>query len=198
LLSVVLLGGFRFGIDSTARGAAHTANVDHVLLVQDVLRRTLGHANPRYVPDDPMHPHIDFEGTPDSIGFLAPAPAAIGGASYARYAVSVSRFGGDARLLLKAGLDLATRADPTTVVDEVLLSGVNGVEFSYYGVTGADKSAEWHDRWSGELRLPQLVRVHVRFPDRDTRVWPTLIIALRIAVDTQCIYDPSTKQCQGR
>ena len=63
---------------------------------------------------------------------------------------------------------------------DVLLDNVVALEFSYYGARDRGADAEWTDRWDDKQRLPLLVRVKIVFPESDRRVWPELIVALKI------------------
>jgi general secretion pathway protein J len=78
------------------------------------------------------------------------------------------------------------------------MPNVEAVEFSYFGRRRSDREAAWHEQWIGEAALPQLLRLKMRLPSADTRLWPDLFIAPRISVDVGCVYDPFSKQCRGR
>lgn len=56
--------------------------------------------------------------------------------------------------------------------EEVLMGGVKGVEFSYYGL--GDGRPGWHHAWNTP-RLPQLVRVHFAFM-KSGQHWPDILI----------------------
>ena len=80
----------------------------------------------------------------------------------------------------------------------ILMPNVEEVALSYFGKKRSDRAAAWHDTWTAEPGLPRLVRVTVRLPAGDTRLWPDLITSPRITADVGCIHDPLTKRCRGR
>ncbi len=60
------------------------------------------------------------------------------------------------------------------------------------------EAPSWRTSWSNEKTLPQLVRIYAVFPDGDARIWPEFVVAPRVSVDVNCLYDALTKYCQGR
>jgi general secretion pathway protein J len=197
LLSVILLGSLHLGLKAWERGAVHADRVDHVALVQNFLRRAIEDAYPLFAVDAAAQGRVEFEGTANSLRLLSSAAHAL-------------RSGGRSRLSLAAvegaqgGLDLVVTARPELARDEgavtrkVLLANIQSVELSYFGRGRSDREPAWHDQWTGEVRLPQLVRIQVTFPPGDRRLWPELAVAPRIGADVGCVYDPLSKQCRGR
>jgi general secretion pathway protein J len=195
-LSVILLGSLHFGLKAWERGAVHADRIDHVALVQSFLRRAIEDAYPLFAVDAATEGRVDFEGTDSSLRLLSSAAHAL-------------RSGGRSRLSLAAvqgrqGLDLVVTATPELASDDgaltrkVLLANIQSIALSYFGRGRADREPAWHDRWTGEVRLPQLVRIRVSFPPGDLRLWPDLAAAPRIGADVGCVYDPLSRQCRGR
>jgi general secretion pathway protein J len=197
-VSLALFGALRFGIMAWARGTAHVERVEDVAFVQGFLRRLIADEYPMFLSNDPTRPHVDFEGTAGSLSFLAPAPIAIARGGRSRFALSVDRHHGRADLVIASRPELTARDDASTSIRKVLLAGVQTVEFSYFGRRRSDGVAQWRDAWVGELTMPALVRVQVRFAADDARLWPDLVLAPRIAVDVGCVYDTLTRRCRGR
>jgi general secretion pathway protein J len=198
LLSLVLTSSLRFGFTAWARGSEHADSVDHKVLVQDFLRRTVGDAYPYFLPTDPTHGpgYVDFSGTPQSLHFLASAPTALGSRGRVRFGVELERSSSKTELVVTTTPELAeASAKPQR---KILASNVETVEFAYFGKKRSERAPDWHDAWREELTLPQLVRVRVRPASGDTRPWPDLIIAPRLTADVECVHDPLTKQCRGR
>ncbi len=198
LLSIALAGGLRFGVDAWARGVAHSDQLSRTTVVQGFLRRVVGEAYPYFLSRDPTHQYVDFEGTSESLAFLASAPAVLGGAGQSRFRLTVTKHDGLADLVMTLRAELALADGPSTAEKKTLLAGAAFVEFAYFGRLRPDPNAHWHDRWTGQAVLPQLISIQVRFPEGDSRLWPDLVVAPRIAVDVGCSYDPLTKQCRGR
>jgi general secretion pathway protein J len=197
LLTAALTASLRFGLDAWAKGTAHSDQLSRTLTVQGLLRRTLQEAYPYFVFNDPACQCVDFDGARDALMFLAYAPAALGGSGRSRFRLSVTRHEGLSDLVMTSQAELAAGGSPSSE-EKTLLAGAASVEFSYFGRLRTESGAKWHDQWSRQTVLPQLLRIQVRFAEGDARRWPALVIAPRIIVDAGCVYDQLTKQCRGR
>lgn len=198
LLSLILLDSLRLGVTSWRRGTMHSESTNEALVVQSHLRRLIGDTYPRYVSVDPTRGHVDFDGGATSLNFLASTPIALGGAGRSRFGLSVERHEQRSDLVLVAYPELGDREHSAFAAKRALLANIESVQLSYFGKTRSDNGAAWHDQWTGQATLPQLVRVMVRFPKTDARLWPELLLTPRISADVGCVYDPLSKQCRGR
>jgi general secretion pathway protein J len=193
LLTAALFGSVHFGLKAWERTTSRAAAIDQNLLVQDFLRRMIAAAYPSFVVDDLTHGHIDFAGTETSISFFAPTPVARGLGGRSRFVVSLDQN----KALTVISQSEWVPAEAVSRVRDVLMTNLEGIEFSYFG-KGRSGPLQWRNSWVAEPSLPQLVRLRVKFPSDDQRVWPELLIAPRIDVDVGCVYDLLTKQCRGR
>lgn len=196
LLSVILLASLRFGLKAWERGTTHSDRVDHIMLAQDFLRRAIEDAYPYFSAADPTHGYVDFDGNANALRLLASASRALGGSGRSRILLSVNGHDGRSDLVVSSSPELGN--DIALSARKVLLANVQSIEFFYFGKGRSDRAETWRGHWTQETALPRLVRIHVQFPSGDTRLWPELVIAPRIAVDVGCVYDPLTKQCRGR
>jgi general secretion pathway protein J len=195
LLSVILLGGLQLGLRAWERGAGHGTRVDHIALAQNFLRRAIEDAYPFFVTDAALHSRVEFEGTGDSLRLLSSTSRALGKGGRTWWLLTVSRDLNRADLLIIVRLELAGDSDTAR---KILLPDIQAVELSYFGRTGTERQPGWRQQWTNTVELPKLVRIRVSFPPGDTRTWPELVIAPRIAADVGCVYDPLSKQCRGR
>jgi general secretion pathway protein J len=195
LVSVILLGGLHFGLKAWERGTTHTDRVDHVALVQSFLRRNIEDAYPYFTAATAARGQIEFEGSSSSLRLLATTSQALSSGGRSRLSLTVARGRQGLDLIVEVTPELANNAGQAK---KVLLANVQSVELAYFGRGRPEREAVWRDRWTGEPRLPDLVRIEVTFPPGDTRFWPALIVAPRIGADVGCIYDPLTKRCRGR
>jgi general secretion pathway protein J len=196
LVSVILLGGLHFGLKAWERGTTHTDRVDHVALVQSFLRRNIEDAYPYFTAATATRGQIEFEGSSSSLRLLATTSQALSSGGRSRLSLTVVRGRQGLDLIVEVTPELANDAEK--VAKKVLLTNVQSVEVAYFGRGQSDRETVWRDRWTGEPRLPDLVRIEVTFPPGDTRFWPALVVAPRIGADVGCIYDPLTKRCRGR
>lgn len=195
LLSMALFHSVRFGMTAWQRGGERSDQIHISMLVQDLLRRLIGQAYPLVLEDGTGTGRVDFAGTATSLEFLAPVPVALASGGRARFKLSIERRGDQSDLVLASRPELAAGDGESS--RKTLLATMETGEFAYFGATD-QSAAQWHERWSGGLSLPALVRVRVHFARSDPRLWPDLTIAPRIGADVGCEYDPLTKLCRGR
>ncbi len=186
---VILFGGLRFGSRAWEKSNGETDATDTVRVVQSLIRNEIARACPRRISagDSTAAPRVVFTGTEEALSFLAPAPVSSGLAGCARLALAVLPDGREERLVLRIG----TGDQPSSVRETDLIKHARSIALAYL-----DKDTGWRAGWSDERDLPALVRVRVRFPDGDARVWPELYAAPEISAEADCTYDSNTKSCQ--
>jgi len=192
LVAVMLLGAIRYGLTIRERTALRATAFDKVVAVQDFLRNSLTLAYPRLIGEANGTGRLEFEGTPTSIRFVAPAMQSRGRGGRSSFTVALSKSSPPA---LVVDVD-----DPRAAANgrkDVLLTNVADVTFSYLPKIASGET-RWLDRWDPGASLPAAIRVNVRFPEGDQRVWPELLIVPRIDVDVSCVLDDLTKRCRGR
>lgn len=194
LVSVVLFGGLRFGTRAWEAGNARVERLAEVQAVQGVLRRRIAQA---VLPEDAgaesafSDSPAAFAGAEDSLRFVALVPSRVGVGGFYLFELSVADDGDGARLELAWRL---FRPDQPGDLDEpapglggrrVLIEGIEEAKFGYYGAerAGAEAGAEaeWRERWDGADGLPALIALKVAFPAGDSRSWPDLVVAPKLA-----------------
>jgi general secretion pathway protein J len=198
LLSMALFSSVRFGVTAWQRGTDRSDQIHASMAVQDLLRRLIGEAYPLLLSDGTGNGRVDFAGTATSLDFLAPVPVALASGGRARFSLAIDRHGDVSDLVLTSRPELAAGDANAALRRKTVLATIEAADFSYFGAGRSDGTAQWRDHWSGEMTLPALVRVRVRFARSDARLWPDLVIAPRITADVGCVYDPLTKLCRGR
>lgn len=188
LMSVLMFGGLRFGLRAWESGSELIDEGAQVELAQSLLRSGLSQARlpSLVIPENEEHDTISaFVGTADAMSFVAPFPSHSGIAGLGVFLLSErQRQNGDGAALALAWKVFrpdefnseASEADE----ERVLLEGVAGIEFAYYGRFDANLPRDWLDHWDGNFGLPQLIRVRVSFPAGDRRRWPDLVVAPRL------------------
>jgi general secretion pathway protein J len=195
MIALMLAGTTQYGIAAWRRTDAFAATAGELLLGRTILARDLARAYPEWRIEGDGSPRVAFDGTADSMRFLAPAPDSMGGAGLARFSLAVGGDHGDRFLALAAGLELGTGE---TAPASVLLDRAVRIEFAYYGPPAPGAAPSWQEEWRARAELPMLVRVRVVLPPGDARHWPELIVRPSIAVDAGCVYDPLSYHCRGR
>lgn len=196
LLATLLFGNVRFGLHAWQKASVSTERFQRSMISRDLLRRMIGNLYPMLVPGDPTQPQIDFDGGKEAVNFLGYAPTVASGGRF-RFRVFIERRRDQADLVMSSTPELADSDSPMTA-KTLLLSGIERVEFSYFGDSASGQHSQWNDSWIKRSEIPSLVRIRVTTRSDEAQFWPDLIIAPRILADVGCVYDPITMRCRGR
>lgn len=193
LLFALLHDGFSLGQRVWDRATTRlSARVDEVEAVQAMLRERLALAYPAYgFQGDGA---VTFEGDAGRLAFDSRPTDAMGPGTYLRFVLEATADG---------VLELAWRPDTDRRLAAPfqrapILAGVAGLEIAYFGAARGDVVERWTASWRNQPRPPRLVRLRVRFPPGDARLWPDLVVAPRATVDALCAWDSQTRGCRGR
>ncbi len=192
------------GLDGSRRanllGGARTQKVEQVETAQAMLRQRLQAmiAAPSFYS---MRQVVDFNGEPGQLTFIAPPGQAQGAGTPRSYRLWLAA---DGALTLSSQPE--SGGPPASVRHEVLLTGVQGLDLAYFGVTAnipgagstADAPLSWQSAWGYRTEPPRLVRIRLRFAANDTRWWPDLLIRVWPDVDTSCQLASNGNSCRGR
>jgi general secretion pathway protein J len=107
LLSVIVLGSLRIGIKAWQRETVHAEAIDRVQHAATMLRSLIEDAYPYYTGGGEARNRIEFEGTSETLGFLASAPLALGGIGRSRFRVYLEHHAGQIDLMLSSEPELA-------------------------------------------------------------------------------------------
>ena len=179
-ISVLMLGGLRFGARAWEAGDARIERIADVQVAQRFLRRQIATARPLESRRDGQSSVIAFAGDGTWMRLIAPLPAHLALGGLYRVSLFVDDEDGRDRLMLAWRLYQSEDDDgvrPAEGQESVLIDDVAEVDFSYLRVAAEGGDTEWVDRWEDETGLPALVRVVIAFDDDDDRSWPPLIVA---------------------
>jgi general secretion pathway protein J len=136
----------------------------------------------------------DINGQPDTLEFLAPPNDATRPAPLRRYRLELTV----GRQLVLSSISDVVSARDTRITRQVLLSGVQQLDLSYYGVAQSDTAKLWRSTWYQQVTPPEMVRIRVAFGRGDRRTWPDLIIRPLTTIDSNCVLSSATSRCRGR
>lgn len=197
LLSVGLVGAFRVGERTYSKITQLDASSWDIAVTQRFLHQAIESANPGSAGAGEAAAAFGFEGAPGRLRFLAPMPQSAGAAGNYRYEVLVESTSNSKNLIVRWIPDRG-RSVSTEGGSETLISGIADAEWSY--LQPADdaqgRSARWVSDWTGQSKLPVLVRLRVTFPERDSRRWPEFLVAPRLDADTGCHFDSISQSCR--
>ncbi|HCK80860.1 MAG TPA: prepilin-type N-terminal cleavage/methylation domain-containing protein [Candidatus Competibacter sp.] len=174
LLLVVLYSGLRLGLNGTDSGERRAEATNRLRLVQEFLRRQLVQSMTVRTNDQQGNRVVVFSGQADGIEFVAPLLTQLGQGGLYRIRLGAS----DGRLWMRWRLYRADEGPAGGQEREtVLLDGVTGVEWGYFGPERDDdqQPPRWRADWSNTERRPLLVRLNLTRPGEP---WPDLVVAL--------------------
>jgi general secretion pathway protein J len=179
LLTMLLLEGLRLGTARFTRDPERLERWSRIAVAQDALRTRLADARP-LLPPGGGNPYLLFDGRPDQITFIAPAPRSVPRGGLEALAISYVRGDVDADgglLLRAAAFDLTAGAGDVRTT--TLLDHVRRAAFSYFGTSSSEATPRWHAAWQDPIQLPTLVRLSIDFSDGSRT--PDVIVALRLS-----------------
>lgn len=188
LLMAALFGGLRLGARVWETSETRLDAAARIQVVQDFVRQRLATALPLEAPlpeeGDGYRPL--FLGEADAARFATLMPEHLGtGVALMELALSESdEEEGGTDLVLRwrpfepyPGTAEDLQAVPDVAPEErVLLERVEALELAYFGALGPDEPPDWWQAWQGQIELPQLVSLRVRFAEGDPRRWPELVV----------------------
>jgi general secretion pathway protein J len=182
MMTVMLFGGFRFGSRAWEASDASIDAADRIEAVQNLLRREIGEAILSPLVESQSLPPT-FLGKGEEVFFLASLPAhqGSGGLYVFRLWHDRSRIPGKLRLEWRAYRPDGAADSGKAAGTALLLEDISELSLSYHGRAAAGEVPRWTPIWTDAKRLPDLVRLEVRFPDGDRRYWPPLVVAPMLA-----------------
>jgi general secretion pathway protein J len=161
-------------VGRAGQGAA--AEPAALLTIQDLLRLRLLGAMP-LVGEGPVgRPAILFEGQAERMAFAAELPARFGVPGPA--VVELRRQGEDLRLLWRP---VSGAASGEGAAGRLLLAHVAGLRLRYFGAPRPAEDITWRESWTDAAVLPAAIDITVLFHEGDSRRWPPLVVAPRLA-----------------
>ncbi|MGZ8362371.1 MAG: PulJ/GspJ family protein [Caulobacteraceae bacterium] len=189
MISLMLFSGVGSGRRVWERLESNRASGESVETAQALLRNSLerAFAATRF---DASAPYTDFTGKQAAISFFAPTKTGDSTAAHTRQQVELNARGE----LLAVRQD----ADGRAIGQQVLITGVQAVDFAYYGATTFAPQPQWRTLWNQQAAPPELIRIRASFFPGDRRRWPDLLIKPAATIDVACVLDRATHKCRGR
>jgi general secretion pathway protein J len=174
LLLVLLAGGLRYA-RSTWDAAARLDEVAAADMADTFLRARLAEAMPLYEQRKAGTVRALFQGTSDSMSFVAPAPNGPAGAGLYRYTLEAAGGGGGQRTLVvrlqphlpplgESALDVTLERYTQPYA---LMRNIRSVSFRYFGRGELRAEPAWHAVWPRADALPNLVEIAVARDERE-------------------------------
>ncbi|MCK6189802.1 prepilin-type N-terminal cleavage/methylation domain-containing protein [Pseudomonas sp. EYE_354] len=178
---LTLVGGALLGANrAVLKAQRYTVSLDEMRAAQQFLRTAISEALPLDVTEDDSQVDGFFVGEPQRMQFVATLPGVLGG-GIQRFTLQLT--GAEApRDLQVAFAQFESRAQVSVPASrsepQVLLKGVEDLQFSYRGVSPKGQATGWINAWPWTRRLPSAVRIAARV-DGPVQ-WVTQVVALRL------------------
>jgi general secretion pathway protein J len=189
MLGTMIAGGLRIVGRGWNDAERQSANSDDMFLLQNLFRRTIARTAPAYASPNPRDTTIAFAGDATTLSLMAPQPGTNFAGPWINERFFVASNGASRALFVALPRDTA----PNPVV---LLDHVANIRFAYYGSTGAGGAPAWQDSWTGQARLPDLIRVAIVRDNPKLRAWPDLVVGTRVTANAGCIYSAYANGCR--
>jgi general secretion pathway protein J len=186
LLAGLLFGGLSFGVRVWEKGDAELEKMAELQIAQGLIRRMISRALVSDFPEGQDEDAAIFEGTPNTVRFVGPAPAQSLPGGFYRLSIRADDESEKSRLVMswrlldpdEPGVGAGTGEDEDENV-VVLVENIADVSLEFFGPDNEEGDGDplWQDRWEDMPSLPLLVRMNVTFPDGDRRIWPELVVA---------------------
>jgi general secretion pathway protein J len=199
-MMLLLYSGLSFGLRSWDAGdAVGRASADR-RIGEHFVRRELSELFPMRWKDGTKL-RFAFEGTPQSLRFVSSRPAGVGQGGLSLVGLEVA---GDARnadrsLVMRRAMpdDNADSFAPLEQAEPaVMISGVDAVEFAYFGAENDFTDPKWNDDWPYVARVPQMIRIRIK--RTDGTVLPEMVVRLMLSEEAGCIENSFQRLCRPR
>ena len=178
---LTLVGGALLGANrAVLKAQLYTVSLVEMRAAQQFLRTAISEALPLDVTEDDSQVDGFFAGGPQRMQFVATLPGVLGG-GIQRFTLQLT--GPEAQRDLQVAFarfeSLAQVSVPASRSEpQVLLKGVEDLQFSYRGLSPKGQATGWISEWPWTKRLPYAVRIVARV---DGPVpWVTQVVALRL------------------
>lgn len=196
MLSVALFEGIRFSGRALQESERRIATTETLRSVRALMRQTLSSTYPAYASSNVADPRVFLEGTDTSLTVVAPLPEAIGSGIIARQHFQLAAIDGQQALLMAWTLGMPGHDEMGQERRVILAKQVGVFRLRYFGSTGPGAPAAWHATWLAQIRLPQLIEIHLELPDRGRNAVLDLVVAPRVTTNVSCVYDPADVSCR--
>jgi general secretion pathway protein J len=200
-MMLLLYSGLAFSLRSWNAGDANGRRVADWRITENFLRREVSEVFPlRW--KDANFVKFAFEGERGHVRFVSSRAAGVtlGGLSLVGIELEP---GADLRaprnLVMRRAMATDDVNDFGPLGDgqkSILLTGVDGVEFAYFGSENDFTEPAWTDAWKFSARMPQMVRMRVKAAGGEAL--PEVVMKIMTGEEAGCLENAFQRQCRPR
>ena len=189
LLMVLAYGGVRVVTNADSRMVVVQSEMEDILKVHKQLRYWLAHAYPFDIKRATKKLLYPMSGDDRTLSFTSPS-----------LADNIMRHLTLAYDPIRKLITLRQCPDANNGVNEglcrrdVFLDHVEQLQISY--MTLENGTPNWVERWQKRTDLPKAVKLTLAFEQSLKRLWPDLVVEMRIDDQAHCNFDPVTRDCR--
>jgi general secretion pathway protein J len=199
-MMLLLYSGLSFSVRSWDAGDVNGRRTADRRIGENFLRRELSELFPMRWKE-PTVVKFAFEGEKDHLRFVSSRPAGIAQGGLSLVGLEVQDEGGASRkrnLVMRrampdeeqksfAPLD---KAEPT-----VMIAGVQGVTFEYFGAENDFTPPQWSDTWKPANRIPEAIRLRIVGDDGPL---PEMAVRISLGEEAGCLENAFQRNCRPR
>jgi general secretion pathway protein J len=199
-MMVLMYSGLTFSLKGWDAGASNGQITADRRIGENFLRREVSELFPMRWKD-PMVVRLAFEGDTQRLRFVSSRPAGVtlGGLSLVGLEVEEGKSSRERNLVMRRAMpdDAAKDFGPLDQAKgTVILPGVDGVAFSYFGAETDFADPRWQDKWTYEGRVPLMVRM--RFHTADGTALPEMVVRTNLGEEAGCLENSFQRVCRPR
>ncbi len=197
-MMALLYSGVAFALRAWDVGEATGHRASSNRLAENFLRRELSELFPMRWKDA-IETKIAFEGDAKQLRFVSSRPAGLSEGGLSLVGLAAEATGATKNLVMRRAPpdDDAKSFAPLDKAEPVdLFTGIEAVEFAYFGSESDLIEPKWTDAWTIQARVPQLVRLRVKLADGSA--FPEIVVAVRLGEESACFENTFQRVCRPR
>ncbi len=142
-----------------------------------------------------------FEGDRDHLRFVSSRPAGLTQGGLSLVGVEVQPEAPPSRrknLVMRRAMpgDEQTSFAPLDAAQPtVLIEGVDGIRFEYFGAENDFTQPQWTDSWKWPARIPEMIRLHIQAEDGPQ---PEMVMRVTLGEEAGCLENAFQRNCRPR
>jgi hypothetical protein len=199
-MMLLLYAGLNFSARSWDAGDVNGRRTADRRIGENFLRRELSELFPMRWKE-PNVVKFAFEGERDHLRFVSSRPAGIAQGGLSLVSLEVVDEGGGSKkrnLVMRRAMpdeDQKSFAPLDKAEATVMIAGVQGVTFEYFGAENDFTPPQWSDTWKPPNRIPEAIRLRIAGDDGPL---PELAVRISLGEEAGCLENAFQRNCRPR
>ena len=200
VMILLLYSGLSFSVRSWDAGDVNGRRTADRRIGENFLRREISELFPMRWKE-PNVVKFAFEGERDHLRFVSSRPAGIAQGGLSLVSLEVLDEGGGSRkrnLVMRRAMpdeDQKSFAPLEKAEATVMIAGVQGVTFEYFGSENDFTPPQWSDTWKPANRVPEAIRLRIV---GDEGPLPEMAVRISLGEEAGCLENAFQRNCRPR